>query len=115
MIRKKGRFIVDIKQMIGARIAELRSQKNMTQEYLAGKMGISSKYLSSIERGKENPTLNTLISLSQALKIDLEEIFSSLQIENASKRKSMVLSLINNADNDQLKLVFKVLSALIQK
>ena len=106
---------MDIKQMIGARIAEIRSKKGMTQEHLAGEMGISSKYLSSIERGKENPTLKTLIILSESLKVDLGEIFRFVQIEDASKRKSMVLSLINNADDDQLRLVFSVLSSLIQK
>ena len=106
---------MDVKRMIGARIAEIRSQKSMTQEHLAGEMGISSKYLSSIERGKENPTMNTLITLSEALKVDLGEIFRFVQIEDASKRKSMVLSLIKNADDDQLRLAFNVLSALNQK
>lgn len=38
--------------MIGIRIAEIRKQKGMTQESLAGKMEVSPKYLSSIERGK---------------------------------------------------------------
>ena len=101
---------MDIKQMIGARIAEIRAQKSMTQEHLAGKMGISSKYLSSIERGKENPTLNTLVTLSETLNVDLGEIFRFAQIEDTSKRKSMVLSLISSADDNQLKLVFKILS-----
>lgn len=106
---------MDIKKMIGTRIAEIRTQKGMTQEHLAGEMGISSKYLSSIERGKENPTLNTLITLSDALNVDFEEIFRFLQIEDPFKRKSMVLSLIKNADADELKLAFKILSVLVQK
>lgn len=106
---------MDKKQMIGARIAEIRSKKGMTQEYLAGQMEISSKYLSSIERGKENPTLKTLISLSEALKVDLGEIFRFVQIEDASKRKPMIISLINDRNDDELKLAFNVLSALIQK
>jgi hypothetical protein len=52
---------------------------------------------------------------SEALNVDLGEIFRSVQIEDSSKRKSMVLSLIRNADDEQLKLAFKILSALIQK
>ena len=39
--------------MIGIRIAEIRKQKGLTQEALAGKMEVSPKYLSSIERGKQ--------------------------------------------------------------
>ena len=105
---------MDIKQMIGARIAEIRGKKRMTQEQLAGKMGIGPKYLSSIERGKENPTLNTLINLSKALGVDLADIFAFIQVENPAKRKALVLSLLNEADEDQMKLIFKVLSCIIK-
>ena len=41
--------------MIGSRIQEIRTQKGITQDQLSEKVGISPKYLSSIERGKENP------------------------------------------------------------
>ena len=105
---------MDIKQMIGKRIAEIRAKKGMTQEQLAGKMGIGPKYLSSIERGKENPTLNTLITLSKALGVDLGEIFSFVQIEDSGKRKAMVLSLLDKANEDQLKLAFKTLSVILK-
>jgi DNA-binding XRE family transcriptional regulator len=57
---------LDIKQMIGARIKEIRTKKGITQEQLSERMEINPKYLSSIERGKENPTLNTLIKLLES-------------------------------------------------
>ena len=105
---------MDPKRLIGARIAEVRKKKKMTQEQLAGKMGIGPKYLSSIERGMENPTLNTLISLSKALGIDLGEIFTLVQVEDPAKRKSMVLSLLDKANDEQMKLAFKILSAILK-
>ena len=46
-----------IKQGIGLRIKELRAKKSLTQEALAEKVGINPKYLSNIERGKENSSL----------------------------------------------------------
>ena len=104
---------MNIKQMLGIRIAELRKIKGITQEQLAGKMEISPKYLSSIERGKENPTLNTLISLSESLGVNFEDLFRFIQIENLGKRKSLVTSLVNKADADQLKLAYKILSSII--
>jgi len=52
--------ILDLKEMIGPRIQEIRNKKGVTQDQLSEKVGISSKYLSSIERGKENPTVNTI-------------------------------------------------------
>jgi transcriptional regulator with XRE-family HTH domain len=106
---------MDIRKLIGTRIAELRKSAGFTQEQLAGKMEISSKYLSSIERGKENPTLSTFINISEALKIDLSEIFCLMQIEDPLKRKSMIQAFIKNADPEQLKLAFQILSLLIHK
>lgn len=104
---------MDIKQMIGARIKDIRTKKGITQEQLSERMEINPKYLSSIERGKENPTLNTLIKLSKSLEVDLGEIFSFVLAEDPSKRKSLILSLLDEADSEQLKMVFKILSVIM--
>lgn len=104
----------DMKRFIGLRIGNIRRKKGMTQECLAGKMDIDPKYLSSIERGKENPTLNTLIKLSQALGVDLGEIFAVVQIEDVTRTKKLVLSLINEADVEQLKQAYKLMAAILR-
>jgi transcriptional regulator with XRE-family HTH domain len=39
---------------------------------LASKVGISSAYLSQIENGKRNPTIDTLKSIAKELAIDIE-------------------------------------------
>ena len=65
---------MDIKKLIGARIKELRTEKGLTQETLAEMMGINPKYMSGIERGNENPTLNMFIKLSDALEIEIGDI-----------------------------------------
>ena len=102
-------------QMIGIRIAEIRKQKGLTQEALAGKMEVSPKYLSSIERGRENPTLNMLINLADTLEVELEQIFTFIQIEDSKRRKALLESLLKKADDEQLKLAIKVLKAVIGK
>jgi transcriptional regulator with XRE-family HTH domain len=104
---------VDTKQMLGTRIKNIRNKKGLTQEQLSEKMEINPKYLSSIERGNENPTLNTLIKLSESLEVDSGEIFTHLQIEDPGERKFMITSLLDQADDEQLKLIFKVLSAIL--
>ena len=108
-----GLKTVDKKQMIGARIKEIRNKKGLTQEQLSEKMEINPKYLSSIERGNENPTLNTLIKLSESLEVDLGEIFSFIQIEDPGERKLLVTTLLDQADTEELKLAYKVLSAIL--
>jgi transcriptional regulator with XRE-family HTH domain len=105
--------ILDLIEMIGSRIQEIRNTKGLTQDQLSEKVGISSKYLSSIERGKENPTLNTILKLARSLDVKLDEFFIHLEIENPAKRKSMIIEILDGADEDKLKLAYKVLSAMI--
>ena len=104
---------MDAKKLIGARIKGIRAKKPITQERLAERVEINPKYLSSIERGKENPTLNTLIKLSESLEVDLGEIFSVVEIEDPAKRMSLITSLLDKADSEQLKIISKIISAII--
>lgn len=53
---------------IGRRIAERRKKMNMKQNELANAIGISNNYLSGIERGKENPSLEILMVTCSELK-----------------------------------------------
>jgi len=58
------------KQLLGRRIKQLRAKLGLTQDSLAERVQISPKYLSNIERGKENPTLDTLLRLERSLKVE---------------------------------------------
>ena len=105
---------LDAKRLIGIRIGNISKKIGLTQEELAAKMNIGPKYLSSIERGKENPTLNTLINLSHSLGVDLGEIFNAVQIEDVAKRKSLIIALINEAEGEQLKQAYKILTSILR-
>jgi len=49
-----------------------REHKQITVRELAKRAGITSSYLSQIETGKRNPTIDTLKSIAEALGIDVE-------------------------------------------
>jgi transcriptional regulator with XRE-family HTH domain len=59
---------------LGARIRDLRKSTKLTQEGLAAKAGIDSKYVQDIERGEANPTLAMLVALAKALELTLAEL-----------------------------------------
>ena len=85
----------------------------MSQEVLAEKMGISPKYLSSIERGKENPTLDTFIKLSDALQIELSEIFNfSHEGKSVRELRSFISNATKGKDEERLKLAAKIIRAI---
>lgn len=67
---------METKKLVGMRIKSLRRGKGFSQEKLAELAGINAKYLSSVERGEENPTLDLFIRLSQGLKMDINEFFN---------------------------------------
>ncbi|RLB34664.1 MAG: XRE family transcriptional regulator [Deltaproteobacteria bacterium] len=49
-----------------------REYRQITVRELAKRAGITSSYLSQIETGKRNPTIDTLKSIAEALGIDVE-------------------------------------------
>ena len=103
----------DVKGLIGIRIKELRRAKNLTQEELAEGSSISAKYLSSIERGNENPTLDTFIRLADALKVEMWELFEfSQEGKSVEEIRMVIIDLILNSDAQRLKIAAKIIKAL---
>lgn len=60
-----------MKTTIGATIAQLRDDRNLSQEALANLCGVHRTYISQLERGLKNPTLNVLQKIAKALDIPL--------------------------------------------
>lgn len=59
---------------VGHRIAFTRRQKKMTQEDLAGEAEINRAFLSNIENGKANFTIEMLEKISKALKVRPQDL-----------------------------------------
>lgn len=56
-------------ETMGQRIAERRGYLKIKQHQLAEQLGISNNHLSSIERGKEKPSLDLFIDICNALQV----------------------------------------------
>ena len=61
-------------KILGNNIKAYRNAKSWIQEELAHLSGITPAHLGQIERGEGNPTLLTLLSISNALQVDLSEL-----------------------------------------
>ncbi len=66
----------DILNVVSDNIRLARLQRRISQEKLAEKIDISTKYLNMIENRKANPTIVIVIRICQALDIDLNTIWS---------------------------------------
>lgn len=67
---------MDSKALIGRFVRSLREQKGLTQDQLAGKADITYQYLSGLENGRENFSIDILESLSKALALPLPQLVS---------------------------------------
>lgn len=77
------------KTEIGLLIKKLRALKRVSQENLATDLGISRRYLSDIENGKRNISLETIEKISAYFKLPVDEFFhlskNTWKLENSSQ------------------------------
>jgi len=66
------------------KVREIRTQKNLSQEYLASYLGIDTSSYHRIERGVSPLSIQRLEKIAEALEINLIELFSFEQPENQS-------------------------------
>jgi len=66
---------MDINKFFGKKISELRKEKGFSQEKLALEANIDRTYISDIEKGNRNISLEILDKLSKTLNIHISQIF----------------------------------------
>lgn len=59
-------------------IEKIRKEKGLTQEKLAQMIGDTQQHISRWENGKRNPSVKTLMKLSKALEVPIEELISHI-------------------------------------
>jgi len=60
----------------GASLRKIRTGKGMSQERLADLAGLHRTYVSSVERGERNVTLQTVEKLTKALGVPMAKLMS---------------------------------------
>lgn len=67
-----------VRRRFGDRIRELRIATGMTQDDFAEKCGFARTYMSRIETGGANPSLDALQTLASAFKLSLSDLLSGV-------------------------------------
>ncbi len=69
---------VPIGVRFGSRIRSLRKQRRMTQLQMAIRFGIDRSFISGVERGERNLSIETMEILALGFKIDLSDLLRDL-------------------------------------
>jgi transcriptional regulator with XRE-family HTH domain len=68
---------MDMQVAIGERIAKLRKAKNLSQQQFSYDAEIERSYLTHVEKGRKNISVETLLKITKALDISLKDFFDS--------------------------------------
>jgi len=104
----------------GANLKRFRSEKGLSQEVFAAKIGVHVTNLSKYERNKSIPSLEIAEKMSSVLDMSLDEMVYGEQNEKARVRitDNELLNLFNKTQDladDQKKTVMDLLSAFLLK
>ncbi|PGT83238.1 helix-turn-helix domain-containing protein [Bacillus sp. AFS040349] len=64
----------DVKKKFGRQVREYRMIRNLSQQELAELTSLHRTYISDIERGLRNITLETIVTIAKALNVDTSEL-----------------------------------------
>ena len=90
-------------EKIGKFIAELRKEKNMTQEQLAEKMGVTNKSISRWENGKTMPDLSIITILAKELNVEVSELLNGRRMtkEELEKLRDTINNIIEYSNKEK--------------
>ena len=76
---------MDLKEAMATNLRRERHAREMTQEELADRAGLSSRYLGSIERGAVSASVTVLGRLAKALRVNPCELIAQPQPRKSSR------------------------------
>ena len=81
----KGNERSDIKWLFGRAVRKRRRELDLSQEALAEQAGLHRNYISDIERGDRNPSLENIQKLAKALDTKVSVLFINYGVDEASE------------------------------
>lgn len=71
----------------GAHLRSLREATGMSQEAFAHHVDMDRTYMSGLERGRRNPTLDVLVRLAAGLGVTVSELVSTVEVPDGHHRE----------------------------
>ncbi len=106
---------MEIKQLFGKKVRNLRIKKGLTQDELAKMAGISQRSLSGIETGENFLSAETLTNLLKCFDISIDELF---MIEHLKPTDELIKEISNDIknlhDEEKIKTIYKLIKTVLR-
>lgn len=97
---------------IGQRIRRYRKACGLSQEALAGKVGISVTHMSHIETGNTKLSLPVLVKIAEELSVSTDALLFDAPKPDKAKLSDDVQEILDSFEVDELPAAIEVLKAL---
>lgn len=101
-------------ETIGRNIKKYRIEKKLRQEDLAEKTDLSSNYIGMVERGEKTPSLETFISILNALEISVDMVLADVLKQGYVVKNSLLDEDMQKLSQDDRERIYLVIETLIK-
>lgn len=98
---------------IGQTIRAIRKSKGVSLKLLSDTTELSSNFLGDIERGIKNPSIQTLLTVCNALKTSPDEVlYQYINIANEDDKLTTIKNEIQELNPDQKEIIINIIKEI---
>lgn len=97
---------------IGQRIKEVRSEKHLTQEYIANKSNVNVSHISNIETNKVKVSLTLLVNICNALGVTMDYLLENEYHNPTSITEKELLNTVKNMKKEKQETLLRIAKVL---
>lgn len=100
---------------IGKRIKQCREQLGLTQEQFAEKTGLTTNYISTVERGASFPRCEKLITILNGLEVSADAVFCDVLTHSSEYEASTLSEKLKTLPPESQKRILQMVDLMIQQ
>lgn len=112
---EKGYGINMIDKRVGKRIKECRERLGLTQEQFAEKTGLTTNYISTVERGASFPRYEKLITILNTLQVSADAIFCDVLTCGNEYKASQLSAELSSLPREGQKRILQMMELMIKQ
>ena len=104
-----------IDKRIGERIKQCRESLGLTQDQFAEKLGLTTNYISTVERGASFPRYEKLIAIINGLETSADAIFCDVITHAIEYRSGILSATLKELPYEEQQRILDIVEFLIQQ
>ena len=104
-----------IDKRIGKRFKQRREELGLTQDALSEKLGLTTNYISTIERGASFPRCEKLILLLNGLETSADAIFCDVLTHSTKANASILSEQISSLPNEEQQRILDMVELMVKQ